>query len=212
MSKLIETERKPLREEKRLETARVIKEVALRLFTERGFEATTTKEIAELAGVAHGTVFLVAPTKEGLFVTVLEEKLREVFAERTKSLPKRSVMAQLLHVFDALFDFFAKEPRRSRVLVKGMMLSADPTARALNEAHARDFLAYVHGLVERGKTRGEIAENARSDVAAESVFALYLYSVVAFLNESEPDRRALGVAFKARLEALFRGIAADRER
>src|SRR5687768_6239234 len=86
------------RERQRLETTRLIKEAALELFKKNGFEATTTKQIAELAGVAHGTVFLVAPSKESLLVTVLEEKLREVTSSRVDSLPRKSVDKQLLHV------------------------------------------------------------------------------------------------------------------
>jgi AcrR family transcriptional regulator len=208
MSRLSEPKRKPPREEKRLETVRLIKEAALRLFSERGFEETTTKEIADLAGVAHGTVFLVAPTKEGLFVTVLEEKLRDAFAEATRSLPKRSVLAQLLHVFDALFDFYAREPRLSRVLVKGMVFFGDDTAKARNEAHVSAFLAYLRGLFDRGKERGEIAAKTSSETAASNVLALYLFAVIAFLNEDEPDRRALGARFEAGLETMFRGVLA----
>ena len=93
-----------LRARQKLETERLVKEAAFSLFRTRGFDATTTKEIADAAGVAQGTVFSVAPTKESLLVTILEEKLRAVARVRIESIPAtKSLLARLVHVFDGLF-------------------------------------------------------------------------------------------------------------
>src|SRR5262252_6152777 len=118
------------REQQRLATERHIKDTALALFAAQGFDATTTKQIADHAGVAHGTVFLVAPTKEALLVKVLEERLREVVAARTKTLPRRGIAAQLTHVFDGLFDFYAREPQLSRAFLRSIMFFSEPIAKA----------------------------------------------------------------------------------
>jgi AcrR family transcriptional regulator len=45
--------------------AKIIR-AAAKLFAEKGFSSTSTSEIAEAAGVAHGTVFYHFKTKEGL--------------------------------------------------------------------------------------------------------------------------------------------------
>ncbi len=196
--------------EQKQETLRSIKEAALALFREHGYEATTTKQIAEAAGVAQGTVFLVAPTKEGLLVIVLEEKLREVAAERITTLPRRGVVAPLRHVIDALFDFFATDVALSRARVKGMMFFSDPVAKARRDEHVADFLRFIGGVIERGKHRREIAADVDSHVCAANVFAVYLDSLGAFLNADRPDRRALGTSFAARLDALLRGVLVRR--
>jgi AcrR family transcriptional regulator len=194
------------RELQRLETERLIKSTALALFSQAGFEATTTKQIAEAAGVAHGTVFLVAATKEALLVKVLEERLREVVAARARSLPRRRIVAQLVHVFDGLFDFYAGEPGLARVFLRGIMFFAEPIARAMYDEHVARFSSYLATLFEAAKQRGEVATRTHSDAAAGNVLALYVYAVVAFLNSEPLDRAALGARFRAGLDEMVRGF------
>lgn len=178
----------------------------MRLFAERGFDATTTKEIADAAGVAHGTVFLVAATKEALLVKVLEEELRAVVAARALSLPKRGIERQLRHVFDGLFDFYARHPRLSRVFLRGIMFFTEPIARAQYDEHVARFATYLASLFEAAKRRGELGARTDGETAAASVLGLYVYAVVSFLNEAEPDRRALAARFRAGLAQLFEGL------
>jgi len=195
------------REQQRRETERLIQATALALFSAHGFEATTTKQIADAAGVAHGTVFLVAATKEALLVKILEARLREVVAARAQSLPGRRIVTQLVHVFDGLFDFYAGEPRLSRAFLKGIMFFAEPIARATYDEHVARFARYLAGLFDAAKARGEVAPRTRSAAAAGNVLALYVHVVVAFLNADVPDRAALGASFRAGLDEMARGFA-----
>lgn len=68
MPKVAASERDAFYENRRAELA----EVALRLWAERGFEATSVAAIAEAAGVSKGSVYLYFPSKQAL----LEEVLR----------------------------------------------------------------------------------------------------------------------------------------
>jgi AcrR family transcriptional regulator len=52
------------RAQKKAATKHAIQECALRLFTEKGYEATTVDEIAAAAGVSHMTFFRYFPRKE----------------------------------------------------------------------------------------------------------------------------------------------------
>ncbi|MFM7447364.1 MAG: TetR/AcrR family transcriptional regulator [Leptolyngbyaceae cyanobacterium] len=53
-----------------IETRDRILKAALRLFAKRGFEATTTRDLAEAAGVAEGTLFRHFPTKKAILIEV----------------------------------------------------------------------------------------------------------------------------------------------
>lgn len=66
------------RERKKLQTRALIQREALRLFLEKGFEATTIEEIAEAADIAPSTFFNYFPTKESV---VLQDDLDPVLLE-----------------------------------------------------------------------------------------------------------------------------------
>jgi AcrR family transcriptional regulator len=62
-------------EERRLQIVRV----AMRLFSERGFRGTTTKEIAHAAGVSEAIIFRHFATKEELYSAIIDYKCCEGF-------------------------------------------------------------------------------------------------------------------------------------
>ncbi len=54
---------------------------ALELFVEKGFAATRAEEVAKLAGVSKGTLFLYFASKEELFKAVVRENISGRFTE-----------------------------------------------------------------------------------------------------------------------------------
>jgi AcrR family transcriptional regulator len=68
-----------LRAQRRIETQRMIQAYAVRLFTERGYDATTVADVAGAAGVSPMTVYRHFPTKEDL---VLIDQPARLIAER----------------------------------------------------------------------------------------------------------------------------------
>ncbi|MEV0223159.1 helix-turn-helix domain-containing protein [Streptomyces sp. NPDC050704] len=73
-----------LRAQRRAETRRTIQAHAVRLFTERGYDATTVTDVAEASGVSPMTVYRHFPTKEDL---VLVDQHGRLVAERIVASP-----------------------------------------------------------------------------------------------------------------------------
>jgi AcrR family transcriptional regulator len=65
------------KEKVKLSTRDKILETAIKLFSERGFNGTTTKEIAEEAGVNESLIFRYFTTKRDLYGAIIEKKIEE---------------------------------------------------------------------------------------------------------------------------------------
>ena len=119
------------RHAKKAETHQRVLAAAMQTFARHGFEKTSTAEIAELAGVAHGTVFAVAPTKESLLVAAYADEIRRVGENIAATLPmKRPLVAQLEHIFDGLFDYYAVNPPLSRAILQHLLFIPDTATRS----------------------------------------------------------------------------------
>lgn len=73
-----------LRAQRRAETQRAIQTHAVRLFRERGYDATTVADVADAAGVSPMTVYRHFPTKEDL---VLVDQIGALVADRIAASP-----------------------------------------------------------------------------------------------------------------------------
>ncbi|WP_433021193.1 TetR/AcrR family transcriptional regulator [Kribbella sp. CA-294648] len=98
-----------LREQRRLETQRAIQTHAVRLFAERGYDATTVADVADAAGVSAMTVYRHFPTKEDL---VLADQHAADIAERIAASPPELPLVR--RIGGALIDGTAALTRDGR--------------------------------------------------------------------------------------------------
>jgi AcrR family transcriptional regulator len=84
----VDLPRQSLRERKKARTRAAIREHALRLFREQGYDATTVEQIAAAAEVSPSTFFRYFPTKEDVILQDgFDDRLFEAFDQQPASLP-----------------------------------------------------------------------------------------------------------------------------
>ena len=96
--------------------------VAVSLFSNRGFRGTTTKEIAQAAGVSEAMVFRHFATKEELYAAILDHKVcagdrfdpQKLASDSIKSKDDRAVFESL--ALEAL-NHYEKDPEFQRLLL-----------------------------------------------------------------------------------------------
>jgi AcrR family transcriptional regulator len=87
-----------LRERKKLRTRQAIERIALDLFAERGFQATTLAEIAQAAEVAPSTLHAYFPSKDDILFS-LPDALRESASRRLAERPESERVVDALQAW-----------------------------------------------------------------------------------------------------------------
>src|SRR4051812_37717095 len=90
-------------------TKKRIVAAALGLFQSRGFDRTTTKQIAQKARIAEGTVFNYFPTKEDIALHFFEEEVEHAIdaVKANKALRKRPLDEKLFALVQYQLDYLA---------------------------------------------------------------------------------------------------------
>lgn len=197
----------PKRAEQKAETRRRVLAAAMDAFNRHGFENASTAMIAREAGVSHGTVFVVAPTKEQLAVAAFEDAIRAVVVDAFLTMPDGSLLTKFEHVFGKLFDYYAARPALSRALLKHLtFLLEDPGAQKQYHGLVGEFLAALERRFAQPETRSRLYPDVSTLDAAQLCFSAYLFSLLLLLNNAYPDRKTHALAFRRQLQAALRGI------
>jgi AcrR family transcriptional regulator len=126
------SQRPGLRERKKARTRAAIREHALRLIREQGYDATTVEQIAEAADVSPSTFFRYFPTKEDV---VLQDELDvlaiEAFEAQPADVPElAAIRAAMKQAFAALGE---DELIRMRETTELILTVPELRARAIDE-------------------------------------------------------------------------------
>ncbi|MBV8857638.1 MAG: TetR/AcrR family transcriptional regulator [Acidobacteria bacterium] len=210
---------------------RQIAEVAMRLFSERGFRGTTTKEIAQAAGVSEAIIFRHFATKEELYTAIIDYKgcggaaptpvaerpeqphvideIRDVVAEAVESGDDLAVFqAAALH----MLEHHDEDPEFLRLLMY-IALENHSLGSVFWDRNVRVLYEFLGGYVRCRQREGAFREV--DAYAAVRVFlgSVIHHSLVNLLWDKDPARRIFhvtnGEAARQFAEILLRGIAAD---
>ena len=188
------------RERNKLAKEQAIRAAAKRLFIEKGFQATTLREIAQAAGVGFGTVFAYSTDKAGLLAMVFVEQLRTLpplFAIT----PGASLDDELIAGLGHLYAFWATIPELSRHVIQQMeFYSGNPYMESIvrRRMDARgELVAWLQRMIDEGRIRRDVD----AQPAADTLFAIYTSAVREWAS-SDPTSIAPGLSRLRALTAL----------
>ncbi len=127
---------------------------AASLFAAKGFQGTTTREIAKTAGISEALVFKHFPTKRALYAAILAEKasFSELLATVEESARKRDDM----RVFAMIAGYRirrATDPTMLRLLLFSALEGHEISDMFFQNQH-RIFYDYLAGYIERRISEG----------------------------------------------------------
>ena len=195
MSKPTEQPRPGLRERKRAKTRAEIQAQALRLFRERGYDATTVEHIAEAAEVSESTFYRYFPTKPDV---VLRDEFDPIIAAALDAQPAelsslQAVRAAFKSVFTQMSAAEADEQRqRTRI-----MLSVPELRAAMIDQFTQGLQLLAEAIAER--TGRENSDPAIRTLAG-AVVGVAMAVMLAIADDEQADVATLLDQALAQLE------------
>ena len=178
-----------LREKAKKDKRNRIREAARYVFERKGFEAATTREIAQRAEVAVGTLFVYAPAKRDLLLMVYNDDLETLSAEVNPDAP---IIEQLTALFRPRFEFWGRNPELSRYVVREVFEpiheDEEKEAETLRFRRRRTtVMGDVADIVKRSQAAGEIDANVDPMLVSELIHGIFLNENRQWLESSKPD-------------------------
>lgn len=195
------------RADRMADTRDAIRRAAWDLFASKGYEATTTGEIAKRAGVAAGTVFVHASDKEDLLFLVMHDRLVDAVEAGFADLPSGPLLERLLHVFRPVFAMYGEHPEVAQAFVRSLPGARGPNAQR-TQTMTFGFLHRLALLVGEAQASGEVAKDVEPFLAAQNVFALYFMALMGWLSGHITIEAALDPLFRNALGLQMRGLRA----
>jgi AcrR family transcriptional regulator len=185
-----------LRERKKARTRAEIQRQALRLFRERGYEATTVAQIAEASEVSESTFFRYFPTKEDV---VLWDEFDPLVFEALGAQPAElsPIRALRYAIRDVLTRASAAEREQLRERVE-LMLSVAPLRATLVDQIRGPMRLLAEAMVER---TGRRPDDPAVRAAAGAVLGVGLSAMFAAAEDPGSDLVSMLDEGLAQLEA-----------
>ena len=186
------------RERKKQETRQRLIEVALRLFRERGYDATTIGEITEGADVAKGTFFNYFETKEAILPALAEWRLRQL--EQALE-PERGAPASPVARIKLTLSLVAEELLDDRLPARRLFAAV---AHHRDARPGRALLHLLAGQVQQAQAAGEIRADLDPLVVAGIIHALLFQQMMMWYHGHRPA--PLPQMLEATVDMLLDGI------
>jgi AcrR family transcriptional regulator len=164
-------------------TRQRIVEAARQLFASRGFDDSTTRDIADAAGIASGTLFNYFPTKEAILISLTAESLTAAHREFEQRPPETTSLEE------AFFAFTAAELRKLKPMRKHLPVllatALNPLAAAAVDGEESLRVIHLEAVTQLAKKYGAGELNP---VALQLYWTLYTGVLMFWASDRSPKQ------------------------
>jgi len=199
-----------LRERHKREKFDAIRDAAQRLFVTKGFDNTTTREIAKLADVGIGTVFSYAADKRDLLFLIVNEDVIQAIATGKEQADQAADFAgAVVACFSQLYVMLAEDPQRSRLMIKEFNFenvnNLGPHTRRF-ELIRQSLIENVAAVVKQALAKGEIHSPEDPDFIGMTFFSIYQSEIRRWLMNDNPDANEGVRSLRRAVKLLISGL------
>jgi TetR/AcrR family transcriptional regulator len=186
-------------------------QIAARLFAEKGFTGTTTREIAKAAGVTEAIIFRYFPRKDDLYAAILEWKSSQ---ERTiEWCDELGAAAQFLDdrlviriVVRRLIEFVQRDPAFLRLMLHSA-LEGHGLADEYRKRHFQPLERFLTEYIVDGQRAGRLVQGDPRALVF-TIFALPMHHNLITTLGIHPERRFGAEVVDVYTDFILRGLRA----
>ena len=191
---------------------RCLIEAATVVFAEKGFDAATTREVAERAGCSEGLIHRYFGGKSGLLMAILERKADAVIDTSSEAMPEQADLgAEIQQMLMTPVQMFWDEREFMRVCVARSVVDADVgrlIGDRLNGSRVRFNAERLRAHQRAGRIRADVdVEAVALSLSGLSFSAGFFVQVVFEMNRHDVRQMVRQIA-----QIITRGIESDHKR
>jgi TetR/AcrR family fatty acid metabolism transcriptional regulator len=171
----------------------LILEAALRVFAESGFHTSTVDKVAEVAGIAKGTVYLYFHSKNELMdelvsgrIARLTSLVEEATAQSVDELTGEAVLAALAGIVKAHFAFYSTE-RQFLTFLAGQIGMLGPNLSTAVLDGTQLLTARVETMLEQAMAMGKVRRATDARTMAFALMGMVHAVAYTWLMDPEPS-------------------------
>jgi len=132
---------------------------AVRLFSARGYDGTSIREIIEDAGVTRPVLYYYFKNKEDLFCQIIEREFERHYRSLDDIIAAHTACRACLHALVThVFARVEESPETVRMMVRFFLASPDTKLRLDREQLEAERIGRIVQIMQAGLDRGEILE------------------------------------------------------
>lgn len=180
--------------------------VATKLFSQRGYDATTTAAIAESAGITEPVLYRHFENKKDLFIGVLRACTDLLIGHWQEAADATDVATeQIRGIARCVHESLPEISDAQRVVYGAAATSCDPDVRTVLKTHALKFYELARQIIVNGQKRGEFRQDMDVDAKAWALVNVYTGFSFTRLNFEGPASMDLRVGIELIVSGLQRG-------
>jgi AcrR family transcriptional regulator len=160
---------------------------AVRLIAEKGYEATTLRDIAASAGVSPGLLYRYFPSKRAVVLELYDVLSRE-YVERMVHVPGGKWRERFLFALETSLDVLGPHRRTLAALVP--LLVGDPHEGVLSEKMEFSRLRVQKGFRDALSGAEDAPRQEIADALARLLYLVHLLVLLFWLMDRSPNQRA----------------------
>jgi len=162
-----------------------ILDAAVRVFAEQGFYHAKVAQIAQLAGVADGTIYLYFKSKDDLLISLFEDRMTEVNAQLREALDSaRGAVERLKRVIRMHLALVEQNLPMAEVISVELRQSSKFVKEYANPKFV-EFLRLIAGAIADGQEHGELRRDVDPQLIARSLFGALDEIALSWLMKKE---------------------------